>query len=116
MNAEPLPKRLFDKAKGLGVTEIHLEFSGGSDQGYLSVGCEGSSNCHDLEQEIEEWAWDAYDYSGAGDGSDYGDDITYDLVEMTISTSEWCMVRQDGDREEMTLAVGDEEEVPGDSV
>ena len=47
----------------------------------------------DLKQEIEEWAWEAYSYSGAGDGSDYGDDITYNLVENTVETQEWFTSR-----------------------
>jgi hypothetical protein len=115
MNPEPLPRTLYDKAKKLKLANIILEFSGGSDEGYLSV-CLTPSNHPDDEpnpaldaeidsfsDEVEEWAWSVYDYSGAGDGSDYGDDITYDLVEGKVTYSEWAMVREDQPVEEMKL-------------
>lgn len=95
MNPEPINKALYEKAKSMGITKIHLEFQGGSDEGYLGVNLQNAEGSQDLQlaQEIEEWAWDAYSYSGAGDGSDYGDDITYDLVENTVETQEWYTSR-----------------------
>lgn len=108
MNPEPITKALYKKAKSMGITKIQLEFQGGSDEGYLNVGLQNAEGSvpskstwmtldsdqeDDLKQEIEEWAWEAYSYSGAGDGSDYGDDITYDLVENTVETQEWFTSR-----------------------
>lgn len=88
MEAKPLSKNIYNKAKKLGVEQIVLEFSGGSDEGYLHVGLAPEQN-NNFAQEIEDWAWEVYSYSGAGDGSNYGDNITYDLVKGEVSTEEW---------------------------
>ena len=96
MHIKPLSKAIHAKAKSLGVTKITLKFSGGSDEGYLTVDLEGvDAYGTDIEKEIEEWAWSVYEYSGAGDGNDYGDDITYDLENSKVESNEWHMVRQD---------------------
>jgi hypothetical protein len=97
MEAKPLSKTIYNKAKKEGVEKIILQFSGGSDEGYLNIELlgEGSESlrydekARDFAQEIEDWAWEVYHYSGAGDGSNYGDNITYDLVEGKVSTEEW---------------------------
>jgi hypothetical protein len=104
MQIEPLPKKIHDKALSLGVTEIHLNFSGGNDEGYLSVSLEGTSDSN-FTLEVENWAWEAYSYNGAGDGSDYGDDIVYDLVNNKVSTEEWYMMRTRGQSYENNLEV-----------
>jgi hypothetical protein len=97
MEAKPLSKTIYNKAKELGVERILLQFSGGSDEGYLNVEMAGEGS-HEYRydekakafyQEIEDWAWEVYHYSGAGDGSNYGDNITYDLVKGEVSTEEW---------------------------
>ena len=96
MNIEPLSKKIYDKAVSLGITQIELHFSGGSDEGYLSVyvnGQEGFSSNTELEQEIEGWAWQAYGYSGAGGGDEYGDDVLYSIVSKTATISSWHMER-----------------------
>ena len=110
MNIEPLPKKIYDKAVALGITQIELHFSGGSDEGYLNVDVSGSKDRESntkFEQEIEEWAWQAYGYSGAGDGNDYGDDVVYDLVEKTATASSWSMQRTDGDSEGAALEIAE---------
>jgi hypothetical protein len=99
MEAQPLSKKIYNKAKKLGVEQIVLEFSGGSDEGYLHIemqsrNLQNPKQNHDFAQEIEDWAWEAYSYSGAGDGSDYGDNITYDLVNGEVSTEEWYSAPQ----------------------
>ena len=98
MNIEPLSKKIYDKAVSLGITQIELKFSGGSDEGYLNVyvsGQEGWESNTEFEQEIEGWAWQAYGYSGAGDGSDYGDDVLYSLTSKTATVTSWYMQRTD---------------------
>ncbi len=90
MNAKPLSKAIYNKAKELGVNTISLEFSGGNDEGHLHV--QTDTDNYDFEKLVEDWAWEVYDYSGAGDGSDYGDNIIYDLKEGKVSTSEWFHV------------------------
>jgi hypothetical protein len=91
MKAEPLSKAIYNKAKELGIEKIFLKFSGGSDEGnlYVELSPYDKDNDGSFSSEIENWAWEVYSYSGAGDGSDYGDDITYDLAEGEVSTSEW---------------------------
>lgn len=105
MQAEPLSRAIHDKALKLGITRISLHFSGGNDEGYLTVEFNGKYN-QGFNDKIEDWAWTAYSYSGAGEGSDYGDDITYDLKKKTVTTSEWSMQRHDGrpESEKMELA------------
>ena len=124
LDPKPLPKRFFDAAKELGATSIQVNFQGGSDEGFCYVNInyghnqtekhltftssadkEMFSDCKDLEGEIEDWALDAYGYCGAGDGSDYGDDITYDLERNVVEVSEWYTSRQDGGSSEMELVV-----------
>jgi hypothetical protein len=106
-NPEPLTKEIYNKAKELKVEKIVLNWSGGSDEGHLYVAVfpHNSETCPPLEKMIEEWAYDAYSYSGAGDGSDYGDDIEYDLVNGTVTTSEWYTSRVEGGSDEVKLEI-----------
>lgn len=116
MDAIALPKNLFDRAMKAGVTTIRLEFSGGNDEGYLDVVVEGGDNLMGkkndpkLDEDIQEWADDAYGYSGAGDGSAYGDTVIYDLVKMKVTTQEWMMQRKESPEEEGDLEVGSDDE------
>jgi hypothetical protein len=110
MQIEPLSKKIYDKAVGLGISQIELKFSGGNDEGYLTVYVntqEGFESNTDFEQEIEGWAWQAYGYSGAGDGNDYGDDIVYDLLNKTATASSWSMQRTEGDSEDAALEIAE---------
>lgn len=112
----PLPKALYERAKKDEVAKIHLEFSGGNDQGYLNVNLdrEGKGKCKDsnLAKDIELWAEDEYQYSGAGDGNDYGDNITYNLVNNKVSVEEWHMSRVScgEDNEELVVKEDDAED------
>jgi hypothetical protein len=117
MQIEPLKKELYERAKKLGVDAITLEFSGGSDEGYLYAHAEGPPKSTDANEEgkalrkkvwllasaVEEWAWTVYDYSGAGDGSSYGDNITYDFKNGKMHSQEWYQVEQQGEVLDVTL-------------
>jgi hypothetical protein len=109
MKAEPLKKEIYNKAKELGIENIILHFSGGSDEGYLDIELEPTYN-QEFANEIEEWAWEVYSYSGAGEGSDYGDDIDYNLKTGKVSTSEWYSARQEGDCDNDDLEIAEDEE------
>jgi hypothetical protein len=117
MEAQPLSKIIHAKAKKLGVEKIILQFTGGSDEGYLNVELVGEESheyrydekAKDFYQEIEDWAWEVYSYSGAGDGGDYGDNITYDLVKGEVSTDEWYDAPQYTTYEPTKLKLADEE-------
>jgi len=115
MEIEPLPKKLYNRANTMGITKIILSFSGGSDEGYLNITLlPWDQNKRDdygkLNADIENWAWGAYSYSGAGDGSEYGDDIEYDLEKHKASSSEWYMTRTEGDTQHQDLKFNQEEE------
>ena len=114
MNAEPISKELFDKLIAAGVNEVTLRFSGGSDEGYLDVDLGDIDHFDEagrkLINEVENWAWDVYSYSGAGEGNDYGDDIEYDLVNNRVSSQEWYTARTDGDSDEIDLVLDDNKE------
>jgi hypothetical protein len=115
MDAKPLNKEIYEKALALDIIEIHLNFFGGYDEGHLSIFCtkefkddngDVKRTCDNtLDSEIEEWAWSVYCYSGAGDGSDYGDDIVYNLKEKTVTTQEWYHTKKYDDKEEHAFAL-----------
>lgn len=114
MNAEPLSKKIYDKAKKLGVEQIRLLFSGGSDEGYLHVELlpYEVDSCGDFAREIDDWAWEVYNYSGAGEGVDYGDTINYDLQSGEVTTEEWYHVvkTEKGAKKKLKIAKDEDEE------
>jgi len=105
---QPLTKKIYDKAVSLGVTQIGLHFSGGSDEGYLNVSIQPWNA--ELSDEVEDWAWGVYEYSGAGDGSEYGDDIIYNIADKTVSGSPWYMARTEGEEVNAELEVAETNE------
>jgi hypothetical protein len=108
MKAEALSKEIYDLAKTEGVTKITLNFSGGDDEGYLDVDVHPTGSDLLIET-IDTWAWDTYSYSGAGCGEAFGDNITYDLKENTVTTQEWFTARSYSDEDEEPLQIeGDE--------
>ena len=98
-NAIKIPPAFLSRARKLDIGKITLEFSGGSDEGYLDVFFETRSTKKSKENEAESrrilradldaWASQAYGYNGAGDGSRYGDTYVYDLVNNTVTQHEW---------------------------
>jgi hypothetical protein len=107
MKIAPLKKQIYEKLKALNVDELVLHFSGGSDEGYLDVELISAENRLDgnVYREIEDWAWEVYSYSGAGEGSSYGDDIVYDIKNKKVSHSEWYTTRSEGSSYENALKV-----------
>lgn len=119
MKIEPLPKRLYEALKKAGVDKLIIGLSGGFDEGYLEVSSvaettdNGVSSVNlpgELAADIESWVWSAYDYTGAGDGSDYGDDIEYDLKNGKASHQEWYMQPAFSEKTEDLLELEDCEE------
>jgi hypothetical protein len=111
MTIEPLKKAIYEKAKELGVEKIELRFEGGSDEGYLYIDIYPEESDKDgLAGIVEDWAWEVYSYSGAGEGDDYGDNITYNLKTGKATISEWYMTRKDGDEDFCDLEVAEEQE------
>ncbi len=106
MKVKPLKKKLYTKAKELGVKNIILQFSGGSDEGNLNVELEPEWN-QEFANEVEDWAWEVYSYNGAGDGSDYGDNIDYDIKNGKVTTSEWFTSYQTNENEAENLKIAD---------
>ena len=120
MQIQPLSKSLYDRAKELNVTKIILGFQGGSDEGYLNVELAvdgvgyqwyGDPSLRQLAQDIEKWAWDVYYYNGAGDGTDYGDDITYDIESGKATSQAWYMeAKYDNECDQGKFGVVDDSE------
>lgn len=96
-----LDRELYAKLKNAGIVRVDLHWSGGNDEGYLYVNLFRSGSDLAVEDEgliraVEGWADDAFAYSGAGDGTAYGDDYIYDLAAHTVTHSEWYHQRVDG--------------------
>lgn len=117
MEIQPLNKKLYQMAKEIGIKSFTLHFEGGDDEGFLSVSCKyDPKTAHrrevlEFEREVEEWAYGltgVYEYSGAGDGYSYGDDIHYDLVSGKCSHSEWYTARTDGDSSSCKLSIAED--------
>ena len=100
----PLPKKFYDKCLTLGVEEISIQFEGGSDEGYIDVSCytlgERGTNAplvRPLEEELTEWAYHNYEYSGSGGGWNYGHAVVYNLTKKRVELSGWETKREDMD-------------------
>jgi hypothetical protein len=91
MEIKPLKKAIYDRAMELGVESIELNFSGGNDEGHLNITVNPESllGVAGLEGDIHNWVWQVYNYTGAGDGYEYGDNIVYDLREGKTSHTSW---------------------------
>ena len=106
-----LPKTLYNKARKLDVEAFTISIEGGSDQAYLNAEIEISekrlngknvwefvreSEPHkELMHELERFGWERHGHSGAGEGAAYGDHFRYDLVNKTISRTEWFHAYQE---------------------
>ena len=102
MNIEPLSKKIYDTAVSLKVEIIKLHFeSGGWGAGYLDVQLDGmiespyNKELLQFIKDVERWAWDVYSYNGAGDGTEFGDSITYELNRKIAHRTEWWYERQE---------------------
>ena len=115
----PLSKKVHDACITAEVTEIQLQFSGGSDSGYLYITFAIKDNPHKLinhlEPMVDEWAWSVYEFSGAGDGTEYGSTITYNLVDQTATLTEWAYEKIHQDIIGTAWELADETETENDA-
>ena len=89
---QPLNKKIYQILQEKNIEKLILRFSGGSDEGYLEIYTEGKNELTEEEtKEIDDWAWETFSYSGAGEGNQYGDNLTYNLKNMTVEHEEWYM-------------------------
>lgn len=105
----PLPREIYRRCIEENITSIGLRFSGGSDEGYREVEFNGPDGRHfqwkrykdekivELMQLIDSWCNENYRFSGAGDGNSYGENITYDIVNGTVTSQEWWTQHMDGE-------------------
>ena len=104
----PLPREIYRRCIEEHVTSIRLRFSGGSDEGYREVELNGPDGRYfqwntkdekivELVQLIDSWCDEKYRFSGAGDGNSYGENITYDIVNGTVTSQEWWTQQMDGE-------------------
>lgn len=111
-NIAPITKALYDKLIDAGITSFTLKFSGGDDSGYLTVSmAKGFDYFYDetLDEVIQDWAWNAYSYSGAGDGNEYGDIYTYNLDTGEVTHDSWHTVRQYDTGDKVKMEIDNEE-------
>lgn len=99
--AKPLTKELKTRLVELGVAKFDVNWSGGCDEGMgdVSVYYKKESVVEVARQKgyqsdpaydlIYDWAVGKGWYSGAGDGTDYGDSYHYDLDKGTVSHTDW---------------------------
>lgn len=100
MTAKPLPKRIYNKAKELGINKIDIALSGGGDEGFCEVKLQfpiGDTKTRkkeklnartQLSEEISDWASEAYMLDESVP-DDHGIDLTYDLVNMQATYQYW---------------------------
>lgn len=105
----PLPREIYRRCIEENITSIRLSFSGGSDEGYRNVELNGPhgariSEWSDKSKEIvklfnmiDSWCDEKYRFNGAGDGNSYGENITYDIVNGTVTSQEWWTQQMDGE-------------------
>lgn len=103
-----LPKELLDSwhNAGLRIQELIVHTHGGSDQGYYDYSITYLDILKKVKfvlpenlmwHDFEDWCYDRINMSGAGDGSEYGDDIIYTFsydedknqANVHIDTSSW---------------------------
>jgi hypothetical protein len=111
LNENGMNKKLYNLLKKNKVKGFVLKFSGGSDEGYLDVSVdyrkEGDDkvytssypphdpkNIEDIKSILYDAAMEGFEYTGAGDGTDYGDNYYFDLETGEIRHEEWYMVEQ----------------------
>jgi hypothetical protein len=109
INQNGINKNLYNLLKKHKVKGVMLKFSGGHDEGFLDMFLEyrregddkiyNTAHCYDnptIIEDIKNIVYDAamygFQYSGAGDGTDYGDDYYFDLDTGVIRHEEWYMV------------------------
>ena len=127
----PIPKELFELCEEECISEVIICWEGGSDEGYVTVTAwkegeeknwyKASQERNDvvkavievIEKKFEDWA-DNHRYSGAGEGSPYGHDLTIDILNKKMSCEQWWMQRVDeshfGDREVEIRGKGEDEQ------
>jgi len=104
----PLPREIYRRCIEENITSINLRFSGGSDEGYREAELNGPDGRYfewgnknekivELMQLIDSWCDEHYRFSGAGDGNSYGEYITYDIVNGTVTAQEWWTQHVDGE-------------------
>ena len=130
-NIAPIPKELFDLCEEECISEVIITWEGGSDEGYVTVTAwkEGEEKnwltllekrndvekavIEVIEKKFEVWA-DNHCYSGAGDGSPYGHDLTIDILNKKMSAEQWWMERVDhchfGERDIVIRGEGEDEQ------
>lgn len=88
---------------------VTLEFSGGSDEGHMNYEHEEFGENPAAQNAIDafvEWADDAYAYDGDSDGGgDFGDMVTYDIVNGKTVHQGWRMEPSYGEKACRNIAV-----------
>ena len=118
---------------------MDLQFSGGHDEGHLDINLtpapkyphsrvwnketgkyeevdvgtevkEAWAKHSEFITEVENWAWETFNYGGAGEGVGYGDNVIYNIEEGTVTHSEWGYIYQQENHPEERITFVKKEE------
>lgn len=116
-----MSRELLEEAKRLGIETISVDLSGGSDEAFVDVSFDaGSTDDKEIERArsaleesvrevVEDTVCDKYGFSGAGEGTDYGDEYEYHINSGTITKREWSYRRVDEEEEKIEMSVRESE-------
>ena len=104
MNAPHLNPQHIQQARDMGINTLYVFLEGGSDEGFVETRFERPTTelakemrlaWVKLEEDIKEYIYDNHPYSGAGDGTPYGEEYTYNFADNSVEGFEWSMQRHD---------------------
>lgn len=76
-----LPAELFRKLKENNVDKLTVTLTGGNDEAIVDCDFQPWPKAYtsEIETLIDDWIYSSFNFSGAGDGTEYGTHYVYDL-------------------------------------
>jgi hypothetical protein len=120
MEIKPFPHNLALALAEKEIERVEISFSANGDEAYVDIGLYTDDGrlwgmVHhknvDLRRVLLEWVADAYEYSGDGEG--YGDVVTYDFLNNTVTHVYWYDEREEGESSKHELVVVDPKKKKG---
>jgi hypothetical protein len=110
MSYQNIPKELFQKLKEAGAETLVVKLEGGNDEAIIDVDVlPYTAHSGAIARDVEDWVWNSFCFSGAGDGNPFGENYTYDLKKGTVHSESWYTEVVPGDKDEESFTVGGEE-------
>ncbi len=107
---QPLPAHIYREALEHNITGIRLNFEGGSDEGNLEIDLESDIDLppiiyEELDDKIQSWADEVYEFSGAGEGIPYGFKVFYNFTTNKVILTEWQYEYAELDQQKIDLSL-----------